>query len=240
MNRIQQGQGCPTCGNIRSKDCERLTTKDVISKLESVNFFENYSLIDVNDYVNANKKTIRIICKKCQKEFLGSFVNMMANHGCPYCRHSKIEQESKRIFKEKGITIIHDHFRGFKELRGTDGKRPLEIDFVIEINGKEIYIELNGEFHFKGCTHFKFKRERDNFIEEFDKKKIDFFLEKNSSIFIAIPFWEFKNIEKIYASFFKDNFEHDLKEFDITVISNNKEIQKIKNIPLKDANASLC
>ena len=59
-----------------------------------------------------------------------------------------------------------------------------------------------------------------------DKKKVDYFINKNPSTLIVIPFWEFKRIYSILDSI--ENLEELKEKFNITIIQSNKIIKELK------------
>lgn len=219
FNHIQQGLKCPTCANIKSKDCERLSLSDVMDRISKVPLFLEKYDIDISNYKRYNDRDIHVKCKKCNMEFSASLSSIVAGCGCPKCRESYIEKNTLNFLKENNFNYLY-HFRGFDDLRGS--KYPLEIDFVIK-NTKigDIYIELNGEFHYYFSDKFG---DTDTTIEH-DNKKINFFIEKNSSTFIVIPFWEFSNIYKILSNI--ENLDFLKNNFNITIISSNIMINKL-------------
>lgn len=218
-NHIQQGLRCPKCGNTKSKDCERLSLDDVMTRISDVPLFLEKYEIDISNYKRYGDRTLVVKCKKCNKEFKTSLASIVAGSGCPKCKESHIEKASINFLKKKGYSI-KEHFRGFEDLRGS--KYPLEIDIVVENTTiGNIYIELNGEFHYYFSDNIG---NTDNTIEN-DIKKVEYFKVKNTSVFIVIPFWEFSSIYNILDNI--ENISVLKKDFNITIIQNNNTIKEL-------------
>lgn len=219
-NHIQQGLRCPKCGNIKSKDCERLTLNDVQERISNVPLFLEKYEIDISNYKRYYDRNLFVKCKKCKTEFYTSLGHIVSGNGCPKCKESHIEKNSLAFLNNKGYTC-KKHFRGFSDLRGK--RNPLEIDIVIEnTNIGNIYIELNGEFHY----YFSDDIGDTEITINHDIKKIEYFKNKDKSTFIVIPFWEFSNIYKILDNI--ENLEKLKKEFNITIINNNNVLKELK------------
>lgn len=181
-NRIQQGQLCPTCGNIKSKDGERLTEELLFKKMESHIFFREYNVLNFNEYKNINTKNIKIKHLSCGKIFTTRMNNFLNMHGCPYCRRSLIETKVENYLVKNNIPFE----RNKRDIAGLYGhKRPLEIDFIIYLNNEKLFLELDGELHFKKKSFIS-----EHSVEktrEYDKKKEKYFLE-NEGNYLVIPY----------------------------------------------------
>lgn len=220
FNKIQQGLRCPTCGNIKSKDCERLSKDEVNLRISKVPMYLELYDVDITNYKRYNGRDIIVTCKKCNHKFLASLGSITAGCGCPKCRQSHIEKNSIDFLMNNGYTVIK-HFRGFNNLKGK--KYPLELDIVLKSTSiGDIYIELNGEFHYDFSNRFTDSKE----IINNDKKKVDYFINKDPSTLIVIPFWEFKRIYSILNSI--ENLEELKEKFNITIIQSNKIIKELK------------
>jgi Zn finger protein HypA/HybF involved in hydrogenase expression len=224
-NHLQQGQRCPTCGNINSKKGERLTEEKLNIYLNSHIFFKDYEILNFNEYESIHKKNIRIKHLNCGQEFTTKLNNFLSNmNGCPYCRTSKIEIKLEDHLVKNNIQY-EMHQRNLSNLKGKS--RSLEIDFVIKNkNNKPLYLELNGELHYKDKS---ITRDRFSDTISYDKKKVNYFLNISSEDFMVIPYWNFNKVIDIINFYLNSDFES-LKKFDITFIRNKKTIQEISNL----------
>jgi len=220
-NKLQQGLRCPTCGNIKSKDGERLTDDKLNSILASNIFFKEYKILNFEDYEHIHKKNIRIQHLKCGNEFTTKMNNFFNLHGCPFCRTSRAEIKFENYLVENNITY-EMHKRNLPGLKGDS--RALEIDFMIQAKDKKLYLELNGEFHYKNKD---ITRERFSKTQKYDQRKIDYFLD-NGEDFIVIPYWHFNSLIQILNHYLSYDLQ-ELKNFNITFIKKNKIIQKISS-----------
>ena len=179
-NNHKNGQGCPKCGyKIKKKKNLKEYLKD-FKEIHKGKY--NYSKVN---YINSNTK-VEIICPEH-----GSFWQAPTIHrlgvSCPICaRESSETKGEKRIreFLESNNISYEQEVKLFKNYR---------FDFYLE--------ELNTVIEFDGRQHF----EKDNYFggeegfiktQERDNKKNNFCDENNINL-IRIPYWDFKNIEKI-------------------------------------------
>ena len=109
---------------------------------------------------------------------------------------SKGEKRIIEYLNSKNIEFIYD--KGyFKDLKGV-GNGILRPDFIIP--NKRIWIEFDGEQHFKAVDFSNKNKEKaeENFRinQENDRLKNEYAKEHNWKL-IRIPYWDFINIEKI-------------------------------------------
>jgi hypothetical protein len=175
------GSGCPLC----EKEGDGLHILPV--KINAQNrFIEKAKKIHNNKYdyskteYISNSSKIEIICPNH-----GSFMQRPDDHlrgcGCPYCNNSKGENQVKRILSEQGIEFIEQ--ATFPDCKD---KHLLRFDFYIPKHN--IFIEYNGEQHYRYCSTFH-KTE-----EDFEDSKRRDAIKKNYAeqhgIFIEIPYTE--------------------------------------------------
>jgi len=218
-NKIQQGLRCPTCGNIRSKDGERLTHERLEEVLNSNIFFKEYKILNFEEYENIHKKNVRIKHLVCGNEFTSKMNNFFNLHGCPICRTSRAEIKVEDYLVRNKIQY-ETHKRDFPGLKGE--KRALEIDFVIDLGDKKLYLEMNGELHYKSKD---ITRDRFSKTQKYDERKVEYFL-KNGYPFLVIPYWHFNRFREILDSYRMADIDA-LKKFNLTLIEDKRYIQKI-------------
>ena len=153
-----------------------LTKQEWISKVSTIhNNWHDYSK---TEYISSSK--IEIICPNH-----GSFMQRPDDHlrgcGCPYCNNSKGENQVKRILSEQGIEFI-------EQAKFPDCKDKHQLRFDFYIPKHNIFIEYNGEQHYRYCSTFH-KTE-----EDFEDSKRRDAIKKNYAeqhgIFIEIPYTE--------------------------------------------------
>ena len=135
-------------------------------------------------------RIITYITIKCfnNHEWTTRFHSFRRGVNCPCCNISKGEQEIMNWLEKNNIEYVYDD-EYFKDLKGINGGL-LRPDFIIE--DKRIWIEYDGEFHYKNIY------ETQNFenMETHDELK-NKYAEENGWKLIRIPYWDFDNIEEI-------------------------------------------
>ena len=107
---------------------------------------------------------------------------------------SKGERKIEKFLKSNDIKFIFDQ-PYFDDLLSPYGN-PLRPDFIIP--NEKIWIEYDGEFHYKNC----YEEDGHEKITINDKIK-DKYAKDNNWKLIRIPYWEFENINKILEKEFK-------------------------------------
>ena len=144
----KRGRGCPSCdGN------KKLTKKEFIrkSKLKHGNAYD-YSLVS---NINNNKTIVRIKCNKCGHVFEQIANNHLNGHGCPYCKSSHLEEQTRLLLERHNIK--YNYQQTFDWLKSSK-KWPMFLDFylpeyniAIECQGIQHYMsEGNGYFTTEG------------------------------------------------------------------------------------------
>lgn len=178
---LNNNQGCKKCYDKK----QSLTTEQFIEKAKIIHGDKyDYSLVD---YKNGKTK-VKIICPNH-----GMFEQQPRAHldvqGCPKCKMSHGEKIIMNYFNFKNIN--YEWQKSFDDLRGKN-KQKLTFDFYLP--REKLLIEYQGEQHydekaFGGHHNLDRQQERD-----FQKKE---YAQKNNLNLLAIPYWEFDNIEKI-------------------------------------------
>lgn len=141
-------------------------------------------------YINACS-SLEVICPKGHFTNTITWHNFKKGQGCKICNESKGEKKIAEVLDKNNIKYTREYrFEDCKD------KYTLPFDFYLgKINNTEIIIEYDGIQHFKAQEHLGGEEElvrvqkRDNIKNEYCKK--------NNINLIRIPYWEFKNIEKI-------------------------------------------
>ena len=137
-----KGKGCKKCGYILTSTNLFSNTKDFIEK---ANIIHNslYTYEKVN-YINCSEKVEITCCKH------GNFWQIPSNHlngnGCPKCSTSKGELIIETWLKDNNIYYTSQYKLEMNEIcRNTN---IVYVDFNINLNNKQYFIEYDGEQHF--------------------------------------------------------------------------------------------
>ena len=145
---------------------------------------------------NPIAKITDVYCKDCGKYFTARSCVLIHSGRCPECCVKstgeifiEIWLESNFIDFKSQVKVSHELVEG--KFVGSD----IILDFIIQYNNKEIWIEYNGEQHYTWCKHFqtleKFEGQikRDNNIRNYCKN--------NNIILIEIPY-KFRTKESVW------------------------------------------
>jgi hypothetical protein len=153
-NHINQKQGCPTCGILKSTnaviDKFRHEFNDRASKIHDNKY--DYSKVD---YVNAHTK-VEIICPKHGSFFQAPYTHLNGS-GCPICKESKGEKEVRTVLLKYNISFIRQ--KKFEDCvnitLGKDKKTYcVQLPFDFYLPDLNTIIEYDGEQHFKPVSGF--------------------------------------------------------------------------------------
>ena len=177
-NDLLSGHGCPKCGGTH-----RHTNDEFIEKSKQIHPEYDYSKVN---YVNSMEKVI-IGCPK-HGEFLMIPNSLLSGYGCPRCSESKGERAIRTWLENQKINFSDQH--RFYDLKSYpyDFYLP-EYNLVIEYNGIQHY-EVKDFFHRKNGD-FEGQLMRDHIKKDY--------AEKNGYDLLVIPYWEFKNIDKVLS-----------------------------------------
>ena len=166
-NNHLNGQNCIICSNRQNGINSTLTTSEIIEKFKLTHGDKyGYSLVDYK----GSRIKVKIICKKH-----GIFEQIPHNHinnqDCPKCLSSKGINIIYKILNENNLSYITE-----KTIAGCVSKKNRLLKFDIYIPKFDIYIEYDGEQHFKsiknwgGEKSFIELKKRDNIKNKFCKK----------------------------------------------------------------------
>ncbi len=178
------GHGCKECGTESRVKKLSSNTEEFIKKAKQI--FPDYDYSKVN-YVSSDTKII-IGCPK-HGDFPTTPNRLLSGRGCPTCSESKGERVVRDWLEEHNINYIRQH--RFADLKSYpyDFYLP-NFNLLIEYNGEQHYKEKPDFFH-KSPGSFDGQLKRDRIKKEY--------AEKNGIELLVIPYWEFKNIDKILS-----------------------------------------
>ena len=149
------GNGCPRCANNLKYSTEEFITK---AKEKHGNKYD-YSNVK---YVNAHEN-ICVICPK-HGEFLITPNNHLKGEGCPVCKSSSLENETRKVLSDRRVNFIRQ--QKFDWLINEETNYKLSLDFYLpDYNAA---IECQGRQHFEpidffgGSVKFNYNKELDN------------------------------------------------------------------------------
>lgn len=138
-------------------------------------------------------KKYRFICYECHHDWRAKLSHVSNGTWCPKCKSSKGEIRVKEYLDKNNIDYIHDE-PYFKDLLSDLGN-PLRPDFILPKH--KIWIEYDGEFHFKDF----YKDGSYESLKKHDECK-DEYAKNNGWKMIRIPYTKFDEIETILNDIF--------------------------------------
>lgn len=181
------GSRCPKCAILITNKKIKLTQKEFESRVKKIHG-SNYVVI--GEYEHSEKKlTVKhVVCNTKYKVRPKTILN---GRGCPNCNLSKGERDIK-LFLDNNMIDYKEQYK-INECRNI---YPLPFDFAIFDNGKLIcLIEYDGRQHFESVEYWGGEKEFE-LSKRRDKIKRDY-CQQNKIPLIEIPYWNYKNINKI-------------------------------------------
>ena len=185
---------CKICKKIKE---EKEKLKKISEELES-RFPGKFDLSQATLIKKNNLTCIKNVkCNKCGELFTAYASQLKKNGVCRVCESviSYGERRVKKSLKELGIPFISQEFKSGvvpKDIR----KFGISIDFWIEnYEGKEIWIEYNGQQHYNYIKRFHTSQEE--FINQVLRDRwVRKYCEENEILYIEIPY-TYNSYEKI-------------------------------------------
>ena len=147
-------------------------------------------------FVNIDTK-VKITCNKCGREFEITPYHLLNGVGCKYCSISSGETCIKDWLTNNNLQYSMHVKIESTIISGKTG-HGVEIDFCLEYNNINFWIEYNGEQHYRWCKYFQdTKEEFDNQVKR-DEEVRNYCL-NNKIVLIEIP-WTYgvgKKVNKI-------------------------------------------
>lgn len=187
---INSGGRCSACGAKYNASLRRLTTEEVIKRINSVN---GNILLNPEDYTKNNVINLKVLCA-CGDIFTTSICNYEAgSNRCPICtqRISKGEILVASILDKLGI-----EYETEKVYEDCKDKKYLPFDFYLP--------KYNAIIEFDGAFHFEPVFSEESFIktQTHDKLKNEYCKQNNIPL-LRIPYWESSNAEVMIRNFLK-------------------------------------
>ena len=156
--------GCDHCAHLFNMPQSLPKTQEQFIK-EASHIHNNFYDYSKSIYKNNHTK-ITITCPIHGDFIMTPNKHLYAQKGCPIYRGSSLEKITQSVLKSNNINYIPQYFVNI------DGKH-FFIDFKIEVNNKIIFIETNGQQHYKsvriwgGDTQLELQKERDLLLEKY-------------------------------------------------------------------------
>lgn len=195
---------CNHCGNIIEKKPVKMTGSSregcyiCSGKFKKTTEYFKNELNDkfpgefevLEEYKNA-RTPIKIKRNKCGHVHNISPDNLLRGKGCPKCgiKQSKYMNTVEDYLTEKNIKYVKE--KVFDDCRNI---RPLPFDYYIE--DLNVCIEVDGEFHYETNSVYSNDIESYHLIHKRDSIKNEYCKNNNIKL-IRLPYYEFKNFEKI-------------------------------------------
>ena len=179
LNALRNGFRCKKCQNKRLASDKALKYEEVKEYIESF----GYKLLST-EYKNSHQK-LKMVCENGHTVEM-NLNNFKSNKRCCHCNISKGERRIIDWLKSNNIKYIYNE-PYFHDLLSPLGN-PLRPDFIIE--DRKIWIEYDGEFHYKDLMGGLEKS------IQYDEIKDKYAIENNWNL-IRIPYWEFDDIKSI-------------------------------------------
>lgn len=193
------GCGCEKCGKDKLSILFRPTLKDFINKAKEIHKNKyDYSLTQIpqraEDYVDIVCPTHGVFQQKMYLHLRG--------YGCKHCAHFSKGEEFIDTYLSKNGFNYERQFYIKNEFILCKNKR-IFVDFCVKIGNQNVFIEYNGEQHYKpvkiwgGVEKYHDQQERDFAVKIYCKK--------HGIKLITIPYTDFDIIEKILNTQLKKN-----------------------------------
>lgn len=182
------GEICPNCFKVYNKfnfeDAQNLLNKKGNNEYELL------------QYKGMNERSL--VKHQCGFCFSIRLTDFEKTKGCPKCykKFSKLEQKVAQW-------LDNNNYDYKRQIRFNDLPK-YSFDFSVQINNKEILIEVQGQQHYRQVEifdDFKIQEKRDN-------NKREYCLVNNIPL-IEIPYWEIENLNNFLPLKFKDYLERE-------------------------------
>lgn len=186
ISNLINGRSCPKCADDIKRKKFNLPLYEVEKRIKNAGGI----LLNKEDYINNDKKNLKILCPECKTPFV-TFLQKFTQHGsqvCPKCSKSESigEKKIRHYLEEHKINFITQKW--FKDCRDIN---PLPFDFYLP--DKNTIIEFDGRQHFGETNYFSYSYEKTKAHDEIKNE----YCKKNNIKLIRIPFWNYNKIESI-------------------------------------------
>lgn len=165
-------EGCPHCSHKVHTQNKYLNEKEVF---DMINELHHNTLEFLSPYEGIHKK-VRVKSKECGHEWEAEPSNLKKIQGCPYCKMSSFEQNTKIILDNIVEKLPHWKYEIQKKYKDCKYINCLPFDFYLysEKRDKGYLIECQGLQHYKpawgGEEEFKLRQKRDKVKRDYCKK----------------------------------------------------------------------
>lgn len=186
ISNLINGRNCPKCAEDIKRKKFNLPLEEVERRIKNGGGI----LLNKEDYINNDKKNLKILCPECKTPFITS-LQKFTQHGsqvCSKCSGSESigEKKIRHYLEDHKINFIAQKW--FKDCRDVN---PLPFDFYLP--DKNTIIEFDGRQHFGETKYFSYSYEK---TKDHDEIKNEY-CNKNNIKLIRIPFWDYNKIESI-------------------------------------------
>jgi len=189
--KITSGGGCPCCSGHKVVK----STSIVMTHFDLCKEWDYYKNILTPEQVSSGSGYR--MWWKCEKgHSWNAVIGERIKHysGCPICSQSNGERKIEEALKKLGI--IYEYEWRDHTCRNI---RVLVFDFHFKRKDKQFVVEYQGQQHYQNNAwvgDHKISKKHFEDLQKRDRIKKEWCM-KNSVCMIEIPYWDFKNIEKI-------------------------------------------
>lgn len=191
---FHNGKRCRYCYFESAHDKYSFTPDEVYKKVLNL----GGELLNKEDYINQDKKNLKIICPRCHKNILTTSLKHFQQHGGQSCdKCYKKESVGERRIRQwlEAHEFIFEQEKWFDDCRDIN---PLPFDFYLQ--DLNTIIEFDGKQHFEENHFFShinnFGNSVTSYTQYHDQIKNDYCKNNNINL-IRIPYTQINNIEKI-------------------------------------------
>lgn len=95
-SRLNQGHGCPRCGNQAHADAQRFSLTQIKQRLKKA----SKPIEIVSKQYENNKTPLKCKCLKCHRYWVTTWARLSQDHGCPHCGGNlQSEEKVREIFE---------------------------------------------------------------------------------------------------------------------------------------------
>lgn len=160
MNNILRF-GCNKCAQQHMPQCQSKSTEEFIKEAKAIHG-DRYDY-SKTEYIH-NKIKVCVICPEHGEFWISPTKHLFRQQGCPICTGSGLEKIANTVLIENNVSFEKQKYINYKNHK-------MFIDFVINQNGQDYFIELNGEQHYKEVPHWErslsSQQERDSLLQEY-------------------------------------------------------------------------
>lgn len=193
----KSGDRCPKCSGKYNP-----TTEEFIEKAKIL--CNNKYSFEKTIYLNSSTKII-VTCP-IHGDFLITPNDFLSGKGCPHCRDSKGEKKIIEFFNKIGISYEYQYRLKSELIKGAPNQKYIFIDFLVKYNNRKIFIEFNGEQHYRYVNIFH--KNTDKFQNQYLRDlSIINYARDNGIEYLEIPYCDFERIFEILEAFLQDGID---------------------------------